>query len=77
MTSMFTMKLFVYVFVDARVKISPITYAIFLQVIDLEGMAHHRGSAFDAIGQHEQPSNETYENRLALAVVIVHMCLTA
>ncbi|CAE7237801.1 selU [Symbiodinium natans] len=38
------------------------------QVIDLEALAHHRGSAFGAIGQPEQPSNEAYENLLAFAV---------
>eukprot|EP00041_Stephanoeca_diplocostata_P023792 m.591851 g.591851 ORF g.591851 m.591851 type:complete len:750 (-) comp22386_c0_seq7:1804-4053(-) len=38
------------------------------QVIDLEGVAHHRGSAFGAIGQQPQPANEEYENRLAMAV---------
>jgi len=38
------------------------------QVLDLEGLANHRGSAFGAIGQPEQPSNEAYENILAFAV---------
>lgn len=32
------------------------------QVIDLEGLACHRGSAFGGIGQREQPSNEHFEN---------------
>jgi len=37
------------------------------QVIDLEGMAHHKGSAFGALGQlHPQPSNEQFENLLAM-----------
>lgn len=36
------------------------------QVIDLEGMAHHRGSAYGAIGQPPQPTNEHFENELAL-----------
>jgi tRNA 2-selenouridine synthase SelU len=36
-------------------------------VIDLEALACHRGSAFGAIGQPEQPSNEQFENRCALA----------
>ncbi len=34
------------------------------QVIDLEALAHHRGSAFGAIGQSMQPSNEQFENEL-------------
>jgi tRNA 2-selenouridine synthase len=36
------------------------------QVLDLEGLAHHKGSAFGAFGQLEQPSNEQFENDLAL-----------
>jgi tRNA 2-selenouridine synthase len=38
------------------------------QVIDLEGLANHRGSAFGSVGQQPQPSNEAYENEIALAV---------
>ncbi len=34
------------------------------QVIDLEGLAHHKGSAFGAIGQPAQPSSEYFENLL-------------
>ncbi|HZV71522.1 MAG TPA: tRNA 2-selenouridine(34) synthase MnmH [Saprospiraceae bacterium] len=34
------------------------------QVIDLENLAHHKGSAFGSIGQKEQPSNEQFENNL-------------
>ncbi len=36
-------------------------------VVDLEGLAHHRGSSFGALGLPPQPSSEHYENRLALA----------
>lgn len=36
-----------------------------ISVIDLEGIAHHKGSAFGAIGQPNQPSQEMFENRLA------------
>ncbi len=36
------------------------------QVIDLEGLANHRGSAFGHIGLGNQPSHEQFENRLAL-----------
>lgn len=35
-----------------------------IQVIDLEGMAHHKGSAFGSLGESEQPSNEQFENDL-------------
>jgi tRNA 2-selenouridine synthase len=34
------------------------------QIIDLEGIAHHKGSAFGAIGQPDQPSSEYFENLL-------------
>ena len=32
------------------------------QVIDLEGVANHKGSAFGAIGQNPQPTTEHFEN---------------
>ncbi|MEO5995281.1 MAG: tRNA 2-selenouridine(34) synthase MnmH [Chitinophagaceae bacterium] len=35
-------------------------------IIDLEELAHHRGSAFGAIGLPPQPSQEMFENKLAL-----------
>ena len=38
------------------------------EVIDLEGLAHHKGSAFGAIGQLTQPSQEMFENKLADAL---------
>ena len=34
------------------------------QVINLEGIANHKGSAFGAIGQQEQPQNEHFTNLL-------------
>ena len=34
------------------------------QVIDLEGIAHHKGSAFGAIGEKKQNSTEQFENNL-------------
>jgi tRNA 2-selenouridine synthase len=34
------------------------------QVIDLEGISNHKGSAFGSIGQPPQPSNEQFENDL-------------
>jgi tRNA 2-selenouridine synthase len=39
-----------------------------IPVIDLEGLAHHKGSAFGALGQHEQTSQEQFENNLAGAL---------
>ncbi len=38
-------------------------------VIDLEGIAHHKGSAFGALGNLPQPSQEQFENDLAAALV--------
>jgi tRNA 2-selenouridine synthase len=35
-------------------------------VIDLEALAHHKGSAFGSLGQPAQPTQEQFENRLAL-----------
>ncbi len=37
------------------------------QVIDLEKLAHHKGSSFGALGQAPQPSQEQFENNLAEA----------
>lgn len=34
------------------------------QVVDLEGIAHHKGSAFGDLGQESQPSTEQFENEL-------------
>ena len=34
------------------------------QVVDLEALAHHRGSAFGGIGQGEQPTTEQFQNDL-------------
>lgn len=38
------------------------------QVIDLEGLAHHKGSAFGLLGMPPQPSQEHFENKLGLAL---------
>lgn len=35
------------------------------QMIDLEALARHKGSAFGALGETEQPSQERFENELA------------
>ena len=37
-------------------------------VVDLEGLAGHKGSAFGNIGLPKQPSQEMFENKLAVAV---------
>ncbi len=37
-------------------------------VLDLEGLARHKGSAFGAIGQPAQPTQEQFENDLAAAL---------
>lgn len=34
------------------------------QVVDLEGLANHKGSAFGGLGQEPQPTNEQFENNL-------------
>jgi tRNA 2-selenouridine synthase len=34
------------------------------QVVDLEALAHHKGSAFGALGEQEQPTTEQFENKL-------------
>jgi len=40
-------------------------------VVDLEGIAQHKGSAFGALGQPEQPTQEMFENKLALQLHVV------
>ncbi|WP_209330013.1 tRNA 2-selenouridine(34) synthase MnmH [Lunatimonas salinarum] len=37
-------------------------------IIDLEGLAHHKGSAFGGIGQASQPTVEQFENDLSFAL---------
>jgi tRNA 2-selenouridine synthase len=37
-------------------------------VVDLEGLANHRGSSFGGLGLPPQPSTEHYENRLAASL---------
>ena len=41
-------------------------------VIDLEGLAHHKGSAYGAIGQLPQPSQEMFENIVAVKLLEVN-----
>jgi tRNA 2-selenouridine synthase len=38
-------------------------------VVDLEGLARHRGSSFGGLGMPPQPTTEHYENRIATALV--------
>jgi tRNA 2-selenouridine synthase len=40
--------------------------------IDLEGLAHHRGSAFGGHGRSGQPTPATFENTLACAALTLH-----
>ncbi len=37
--------------------------------VDLEAIAHHKGSAFGGLGQAPQPTAEMFENKLALALM--------
>jgi tRNA 2-selenouridine synthase len=39
-----------------------------LQILDLEGLAHHKGSAFGHLNEEPQPSNEQFENNLYAAL---------
>ena len=41
------------------------------QVLDLEGLAHHRGSSFGGLGQPRQPTTEQFENGIAMALQAV------
>ena len=38
------------------------------QIINLEKLAAHKGSAFGALGENKQPSQEQFENELAIAL---------
>ncbi len=38
------------------------------QIIDLEKLANHKGSAFGSLGEEEQPSNEQFENLILFAL---------
>jgi tRNA 2-selenouridine synthase len=38
------------------------------QVVDLEGLAHHKGSAFGSLGQPPQPSSEMFDHKLFAAL---------
>ncbi|RYY39791.1 MAG: tRNA 2-selenouridine(34) synthase MnmH [Chitinophagaceae bacterium] len=47
------------------------------QVIDLEGLARHKGSAFGSIGMPAQPTQEQFENLLALQLDVARSRLSA
>jgi len=38
------------------------------QIIDLEKLASHKGSAFGSLGENKQPSQEQFENKLAISL---------
>lgn len=46
-------------------------------IIDLEGLANHKGSAFGAIGEKPQPRQEMFENNLAEKLADVKCSLSA
>jgi tRNA 2-selenouridine synthase len=41
-------------------------------VLDLEGLAHHKGSAFGDLGELKQPAPEMFENKIAMALAALH-----
>ncbi len=43
-----------------------------LHVIDLEGIANHRGSSFGSLGMNEQPTTQQFENILAESIDNFH-----
>jgi tRNA 2-selenouridine synthase len=42
-----------------------------VQILDLEGLAQHRGSLFGALPGQPQPSQKTFESRLAVALATI------
>ncbi len=51
---------------SAKTELLALMAARGAQIVDLEGLAHHRGSLFGAMGP--QPSQRAFERRLALAL---------
>lgn len=43
------------------------------QVLDLEGLANHRGSSFGALQMPQQPSTEQFQNEIAMKLSQFHM----
>lgn len=54
---------------SGKTKILHALHQLGEQIIDLEGIAHHKGSAFGFIGELPQPTVEQFENSLYEAVV--------
>jgi tRNA 2-selenouridine synthase len=54
---------------SGKTKILHQLQALGQQVIDLEGLANHRGSSFGSLGQAAQPSTEHFENLLAFELL--------
>lgn len=52
---------------SAKTDVLNLLPSVGVQVIDLEGLAQHRGSLFGAVGP--QPSQRAFEGRLAMAMV--------
>ena len=50
---------------SAKTKVLQLLWAKGQNIIDLEGLANHKGSAFGKIGMPPQPSQEMFENLLA------------
>lgn len=53
---------------SGKTKILHALHQLGEQIIDLEGIAHHKGSAFGFIGELPQPSVEQFENALFAAL---------
>jgi tRNA 2-selenouridine synthase len=51
---------------SAKTEVLNYLQSLQIAAIDIEGLAHHKGSAFGAIQMPEQPSQEMFENKLAL-----------
>jgi tRNA 2-selenouridine synthase len=47
------------------------------QIIDLEAMAHHKGSAFGSLGEEPQPTQEQFENNLAYELMKLHSLISS
>ena len=58
---------------SGKTDLLPYLQQLHQQVIDLEGLAQHKGSAFGAIGMAEQPSTEHFENLLGMELSTLDM----
>ncbi len=50
---------------SAKTEVLQVLKSFDQSIVDLEGLAHHKGSAFGWIGQQAQPTQEQFENYLA------------